>query len=101
MQERRTFGLVWYAGKTRRERIAVLLALLSACFALIWALVNDMRYGSEGTESQSRLYTNGGLDPALVQTVFLCLLGTGALFVLLFQVFRFLDIKRDPETRRL
>ena len=101
MQERRTFGLVWYAGKTRRERIAVLLALLSACFALIWALVNDMRYGSEGTESQSRLYTNGRFDIAVVQAVFLSLLATGAFFVLLFWVFRFLDIKRNPESRGL
>ncbi len=101
MQERRAFGLVWYVGKTRRERVAVLLAILSGCFALIWALVNDMRYGSEGAESQSRLYTNGRFDPALVQAVFLFILGTGALFVLLFLIFRVLDIKRDPETRRL
>lgn len=82
-------------GRTRRERVAATISLVSFCAGLSWALFNGMSYGYEGTPAQYRLHTNGAYGLAWVLGVFFACVAVGLVGVLLFWGLRLLDRGRN------
>jgi hypothetical protein len=91
MQTQNSASRIWIIGNTRRERAVVGVAFVSGCQALVWALVNDLRFGHEGAEAHSRLFTNGRFEASMVLRVFFSCVAISALGVLSFWWFRFLS----------
>jgi hypothetical protein len=85
----------WIVGKTRREKVVASLAIVSGCGGLLWALINDLSYGSEGADAHARVNTNSLFPIATVLAVFFLLAALSAFCVLLFWLFRFLDGGRN------
>jgi hypothetical protein len=88
MQTQSSASGFWIVGRTRRERVVAILAVLSFCGGLLWALINDLRYGNEGAGVQARVYTNGLFPISTVLIVFFSLAAMSAICVLLFWLFR-------------
>ena len=86
--------LFWIVGKTRRQRIVALLAILSGCLGFIWGMINNMSYGSEGG-APARLDTNGRFDVSIVLGVFFACFGVCLLCAVLYRWFQFLDRRSD------
>jgi hypothetical protein len=90
----RTSILKFIPGRTTRERIAALVAILAACAAFAWIMINDLRYGSEG-EAPSRLWTNERFEESTIFTVLYACIGVSAFSALLSRYFRFRDNLHD------
>ena len=95
MQTQSSPSVFWIVGRTRREKVAASLAIVSGCGGLLWALINDLSYGSEGADAHARVNTNGLFHLPTVLAVFFSLAALSAFCVLLFWLFRFLDGGRN------
>lgn len=93
-RDERLDQFIWHVGKTRRERMAAVFAVVGFCAALFWALLNDLSYGYEGAvPPPSQLHTNGRFAMSLVLGVFFSCITASVLGVLSFWCFRVLDRK--------
>jgi len=88
MQAQSPTSVFWIVGRTRRERVVTILAIFSFCGGLLWALINDLSYGSEGADVQVRVNTNGLFPISTVLVVFFSLAASSAVCALLFCFFR-------------
>ncbi len=85
----------WIVGRTRRQRVVALIAVVSGCLGFVWGMVNDMSYGYEGTNGPSRLHTNGRFDTSIVLSVFFSCFAVCLICAVLYRWFQFLDRKHN------